>query len=51
MYRQKSLIHAKMGDKQGAIAAAKTSLELAEKAGNKDYIALNQKSLKEWGAK
>ena len=51
MYRQKSLIHAKMGDKQGAIAAAKTSLELAEKAGNKDYVALNQKSLKEWGAK
>ena len=51
MYRQKSLIHAKMGDKQGAIAAAKTSLELAEKAGDKDYIALNQKSLKEWGAK
>jgi len=50
MYRQKSLIHAKMGDKKGAIAAAKTSLDLAQKAGNADYIALNQKSLKEWGA-
>lgn len=50
MYRQKSLIHASMGDKQGAIAAAKTSLDLAKKAGNKDYIALNEKSLKEWGA-
>lgn len=50
MYRQKSLIHAKMGDKQGAVAAAKTSLDLARKAGNKDYVALNEKSLKEWGA-
>lgn len=50
MYRQKSLIHAKNGDKQGAIAAAKTSLELAQKAGNKDYVSLNEKSLKEWGA-
>lgn len=50
MYRQKSLIHAKMGNKKGAIAAAKTSLDLAKKAGNADYISLNQKSLKEWGA-
>ncbi|MEP2935591.1 MAG: DUF2911 domain-containing protein [Gilvibacter sp.] len=50
MYRQKSLIHAKSGDKKGAIAAAKKSLELAEKAGNSDYVALNKKSLKEWGA-
>lgn len=50
MYRQKSLIHASMGDKKGAIAAAKTSLELAQKAGNKDYISLNEKSLKQWGA-
>ena len=33
-----------------AIAAAKNSLDLAKKAGNKDYIALNEKSLKEWGA-
>ena len=46
MYRQKSLIHATMGDKKGAIAAAKTSLDLAKEAGNKDYISLNEKSLK-----
>lgn len=49
-YRQKSLIYAKAGDKKGAIEAAKKSLELAKAAGNDDYVALNQKSLKEWGA-
>ena len=51
MYRQKSLIHAEMGDKKGAITAAKSSLELAKKAGNADYVKLNEDSLKEWGAK
>ncbi|MCT8340428.1 DUF2911 domain-containing protein [Flavobacteriaceae bacterium TK19130] len=49
-YRQKSLIYAQAGDKKEAIKAAQKSLELAKKAGNDDYIALNQKSLKEWGA-
>ena len=49
-YRQQSLIHAKAGDKKGAIAAAKTSLELATKAGNADYMKMNKDSLKEWGA-
>ncbi len=48
--RQKSLIYAKAGDKKGAIAAAKKSMELAKEAGNDDYVALNEKSLKEWGA-
>ncbi|MAP53459.1 DUF2911 domain-containing protein [Altibacter sp.] len=49
-HRQQSLIYAKAGDKKGAIKAAEKSLELAKAAGNDDYIALNQKSLKEWGA-
>ena len=49
-YRQQSLIYAKAGDKDGAIKAAKKSMELAKKAGNDDYMALNEKSLKEWGA-
>lgn len=49
-HRQQSLIYAKAGDKKGAINAAKKSLELAKEAGNNDYIALNTKSLKEWGA-
>ncbi len=48
--RQKSLIYAKAGDKKGAIAAAQKSIELAKAAGNDDYVSLNQKSLKEWGA-
>lgn len=49
--RQKALIYAKAGDKKGAIAAAKKSMELAKAAGNADYVAMNEKSLKEWGAK
>ncbi|WP_203258145.1 DUF2911 domain-containing protein [Hyunsoonleella ulvae] len=48
--RQQSLIHAKAGAKDTAIAAAKKSLELAEKAGNKGYVKMNTDSLKEWGA-
>lgn len=48
--RQKSLIYMKAGDRAGAIQAAKQSLELAKQAKNDDYVALNTKSLKEWGA-
>ncbi|WGD34825.1 DUF2911 domain-containing protein [Olleya sp. YS] len=48
--RQQSLIHAKAGDKKGAIKAAKASLAGAEKAGNADYVKMNKDSLKEWGA-
>lgn len=51
VYRQQSLIYEKTGDKAGAIKAAKTSLELAEKAGNADYVKMNKDSLSEWGAK
>lgn len=48
--RQQSLIHAANGDKKGAIAAAKKSLEGAKDAKNGDYIKMNEDSLKEWGA-
>ena len=48
--RQQSLIHAKAGDKEGAIAAAKRSLAGAQEAGNDDYVKMNNDSLKEWGA-
>lgn len=48
--RKQSLIYAKMGDKQGAIDAAKRSLAAAEAAGNNDYAKMNKDSLKEWGA-
>lgn len=48
--RQQSLILAKAGDKKGAIAAAKKSLESSKTAGNDDYVKMNMDSLKEWGA-
>lgn len=48
--RKKSLIQADLGMKKEAIATAKLSLAAAEKAGNKDYVKMNQDSLKEWGA-
>jgi tetratricopeptide (TPR) repeat protein len=40
---QKARCLAKMGRKQDAIATAKHSIQLAEKANNSDYVALNQK--------
>lgn len=48
MYRQYALILAKRNDKKAALKAAKTSLELAEKAGNKDYVIMNKASIAEW---
>jgi hypothetical protein len=45
------LIYAKSGDIKGAIKAAKASMAQAQEAGNMDYVALNKKSLKQWGAK
>lgn len=49
--RQKSLIQAKLGDKAGAIATAKLSLEGAQKAKNEDYVKMNNDSIKEWSKK
>ena len=49
--RKQSLIYAKAGDKKGAIAIAKKSLEDAKKSENADYVKMNEDSLKEWGAK
>lgn len=50
MLRRQSLIYAKLGDKKGAIDAARKSMAAAETAGNQDYVKLNRDSLKEWGA-
>jgi tetratricopeptide (TPR) repeat protein len=50
MLRRQSLIYAKLGDKKGAIDAARKSMAAAEAAGNADYVKLNRDSLKEWGA-
>ncbi len=49
--RQKALIQAKLGDFPGAIATAQRSLELAKKAGNDDYVRMNQSSMDEWRKK
>ena len=46
--RLKSLIQAKIGDKQGAIVTAKESLVLSVKAGNSDYEKMNRDSIAEW---
>jgi len=48
MYRQYALILAERNDKKAALKAVKLSLELAEKAGNKDYIIMNNASISEW---
>ena len=48
MTRTQSLIYAKLGDKEGAIEAAKRSLAAAQAAGNQDYVKMNKDSLKEW---
>lgn len=48
--RQQSLIHAKAGNKDKAISAAKASLAGAKEAKNDDYVKMNMDSLKEWGA-
>ncbi|MFT3796053.1 DUF2911 domain-containing protein [Flavobacterium sp.] len=51
MYRLKSLIQAKMGDKKGAIETAKTSLAMATEAKNADYVKMNNESIAEWSKK
>ena len=48
MLRHKSLVQAKMGDKAGAIATAKRSMELAKNEKNMDYVRMNEKSIAEW---
>lgn len=49
--RQKSLIQAKLGDKNGAIETAKISLAAAEAAKNQDYVKMNKDSIAEWSKK
>lgn len=50
MVHQQALIHAKAGNKDKAVAAAKTSLALAKEAKNDAYVKKNEEALKEWGA-
>ena len=51
MVRLQSLIEAKMGDTAAALKTAAHSKMLAEKAGNKDYVRMNEKSIMEWSKK
>lgn len=51
VYRKKALIQAELKDFKGAIETAKISTESAEKAGNKDYVEMNKKSIEEWSKK
>lgn len=46
--KRKSEILGALGMKEEAIAAAKHSLELATKAGNADYIKMNNDNIKKW---
>ena len=46
--RQQSLIYAKYGDKEGAIALAEQSLAGAKEAGNDQYVKFNEQSIQEW---
>jgi Tfp pilus assembly protein PilF len=48
MFRQQALILNELNENKKAIIAAKKGLELAKKAGNKDHIRMNIKSIKEW---
>jgi len=48
MMKEKSLIHAALGDTKNALMAAKASLEVAEKAGNADYIKMNKDNIAKW---
>ncbi len=47
---QQALIHAKAGDKKGAIEAAKSSLKLAKDNNYAPYVKKNEDVLKAWGA-
>ncbi|MEL7375451.1 MAG: DUF2911 domain-containing protein [Bacteroidota bacterium] len=48
VWRRQALIMADLGEKAGAIDAARKSLELAREAGNDEYVRLNEASLAEW---
>jgi len=48
MYRKKSMIQADLGNKKGAITTAKISMDLAQKAGNDDYVKMNRESIAMW---
>ena len=48
MVRREAVILGELGMKEEALAAAKKSRDLAEKAGNMDYVRMNEKDIEEW---
>ncbi|HLF65382.1 MAG TPA: DUF2911 domain-containing protein [Saprospiraceae bacterium] len=48
LLRTKALIQAGLGDKAGAIETAKKSTQLAQEAGNNEYVRMNTNSIGEW---
>jgi tetratricopeptide (TPR) repeat protein len=48
MLRREALILADLGRKKEAIQAAQKSLDLAQTAGNEEYVTMNKKSIEEW---
>ncbi|MDO5655533.1 MAG: DUF2911 domain-containing protein [Flavobacteriaceae bacterium] len=51
MTKQQSEIYAEKGDFKNAISSAKNSLEVAKKAGNEDYVKMNEENIKKWSKK
>ena len=51
MWRQQSLIEAKLGKYPDAIKSAEKSLAIAKEAGSDDYVKINKESIKEWSTK
>ena len=48
MVRREAIILDALGRKDEAIEAAKKSKDLAQEAGNMDYVRMNEKSIEEW---
>ena len=46
--RREALILADLGRTKEAIQTAQRSMQLAQEAGNQDYVRMNEKSIKEW---
>ena len=51
MLHTKALIQAAGNDYSGAIASANQSIELARKAGNEEYVKMNQEKIADWTPK
>ena len=48
MVRREAVILHKLGRTEEAVEAAKKSMELAQAAGNMDYVRMNEQSIEEW---